>query len=385
MYLNDINHSTGVRLGELVAESLWQNCRPRRVDDHSRTKTVTSRKVEGPTVVIGCDTRPSSPDILTGVAIGLRRMGCQVVDVGRVSRPVFDFTVRDLDAHGGILVTGSGLPVAWTGADVVGFAAEPWAKQGLWKQLVDRWEKVSSRPTRHGGSLVSYPPDGAYFGSLMKHFRNCRRLVVGVGFENRSLQNSFVEFARELPVTFVPMDPVALRRKLPRKGLEWTEVDGRSQMKSPRQHSGEGLVDAALSPQEVSDSTPEITCLIDESARCCTLWDEHGNLVHPTDWLVRLVEWMLPRSLHRQIVVPPQFPASARGRLRAYGAELVSTNGTEAEMFHQLRERHCLLGADGEGRLWLPENDSRCDALATLARLIELLSQTTRPPSFWST
>src|SRR5262245_40920608 len=62
----------------------------------------------GPCVVLAHDERPSSPDIVTGVGQALRRMGCQVVDVGLATRPAVLFAIDHLQAAGAVHVTGAG-------------------------------------------------------------------------------------------------------------------------------------------------------------------------------------------------------------------------------------------------------------------------------------
>src|SRR5262249_26221511 len=74
----------------------------------------------GPRVVIAHDERPSSPDLVIGAGQALRRMGCQVVDIGLATRPCFLFAVNHLQAAGGVLVTAAGCDPGWAGFEFVG-------------------------------------------------------------------------------------------------------------------------------------------------------------------------------------------------------------------------------------------------------------------------
>src|SRR5207237_3885958 len=110
----------------------------------------------GPTVVIAYDERPSSPEIVTGVGIGLRRMGCRVIDIGLATRPCFWFAVDHLQAAAGIHVTGAGCDPAWTGLDFVTRGAIPCSRGGELDRIQSCFEQGYSRPSRRPGSQRTF-------------------------------------------------------------------------------------------------------------------------------------------------------------------------------------------------------------------------------------
>lgn len=65
----------------------------------------------GPEVVIGRDNRKTSLDLASGLILGLLSSGCKVVDIGLCSSPMLYFSVGDLCADGGVMVTGSHNPM----------------------------------------------------------------------------------------------------------------------------------------------------------------------------------------------------------------------------------------------------------------------------------
>lgn len=67
----------------------------------------------GGPVVIGRDTRRSSPALRAAVVSGLLSTGSRVIDLGVSPSPLVSFAVRDLGASGGIAVTGSHNDAAW--------------------------------------------------------------------------------------------------------------------------------------------------------------------------------------------------------------------------------------------------------------------------------
>ncbi|RKU27287.1 phosphoglucosamine mutase [Candidatus Poribacteria bacterium] len=77
--------------------------------------------VEGKTVVIGRDSRTSSPLLRHAVLTGLLATGCHVIDVGLCSTPTILLMSKILDAQGSITITASHNPVEWNGIE---FASE---------------------------------------------------------------------------------------------------------------------------------------------------------------------------------------------------------------------------------------------------------------------
>ena len=61
-------------------------------------------------MVIGRDGRLSSPELSERLSIGLRKGGCDVVDVGMVPTPVLYYATHKLQTGTGIMVTGSHIP-----------------------------------------------------------------------------------------------------------------------------------------------------------------------------------------------------------------------------------------------------------------------------------
>ena len=64
-------------------------------------------------VVIGRDTRTTGPMLTQAVAAGLRSVGCEVVDIGIVPTPTLAIAVKELHAHGGIMISSSHNTSEW--------------------------------------------------------------------------------------------------------------------------------------------------------------------------------------------------------------------------------------------------------------------------------
>ncbi len=73
--------------------------------------------VGGKTVIVGRDSRTSSPMLRHAVLAGLFATGCRVIDVGLCPTPTILLMAKALRAHGSITITASHNPVAWNGIE----------------------------------------------------------------------------------------------------------------------------------------------------------------------------------------------------------------------------------------------------------------------------
>lgn len=69
--------------------------------------------LEGGTVVLGRDTRPSGPMIQSAALSGLLSTGCNVIDLDIVSTPTLQLAIKHWKAAGGCVITASHNPVEW--------------------------------------------------------------------------------------------------------------------------------------------------------------------------------------------------------------------------------------------------------------------------------
>ena len=92
-----------------------------------------------PRIAVGCDNRPSSPDLVAGLIRGLTGSGADVVDVGTVPTPTLYWAERTLSTDGSIQITGSHNPPEWNGIKMTlqGASVYGEAIQDLKRRIVD--------------------------------------------------------------------------------------------------------------------------------------------------------------------------------------------------------------------------------------------------------
>ena len=79
----------------------------------SLLREATGKK--NPSVVVGQDNRPSSPELGAALIRGLRDAGANVTDIGTSPTPVVYWAEKALGTDGGVQITGSHNPAEWNG------------------------------------------------------------------------------------------------------------------------------------------------------------------------------------------------------------------------------------------------------------------------------
>jgi len=109
-----------------VERSIFKTCDIRGVYGHDLDegtayllgRAVGSRST-GKRVVVASDLRPSSPVLCRSLVNGLLRSGADVVDLGEIPTPAMYYAKEQLNAHGGVMVTGSHSPARYNGFKIM--------------------------------------------------------------------------------------------------------------------------------------------------------------------------------------------------------------------------------------------------------------------------
>jgi phosphomannomutase len=145
------------------------------------------RRGGGRLVALGRDGRKSSPALCSAVADGLMAAGCDVIDVGLGPTPMLYFSVFELGADAGLMVTGSHNPPNWNGckmmlkerpffgADIRGLGAL--AATGDWEsgtgssrshEIMDRYVEALAADFRGGEFTIAWDCGNGVAGPVVE-------------------------------------------------------------------------------------------------------------------------------------------------------------------------------------------------------------------------
>lgn len=290
----------------------------------------------GPCVILAHDERPSSPDIVMGVGQALRRMGCQIVDVGLTTRPCFTFAVHHLRAAGGVHVTGGGCDPGWTGLDFLSRGIIPCSSPGALDQIAARYRDGYSRPSRRPGNQRTFQVAVPYEAGLLKHFHALRPLKIALACPDRTLRDLFARIFRKLACRLFPVETP-------------TRVRAADDAADP---------DVERTARHVRKSGTDLGLLVEDDGEHCVFFDERGRLVPPAE-----IAGMLATD-------------------QGLGGQIAGTEQSNREAVTlAMVQAGAPFATDDLGRCWFAESYSACDAVLTLVHVLHALSRSDAPLS----
>lgn len=336
-YLNDFTRQEAYRWGIALAGVLWQD-RPwtGRLETDDSCNSLSAPQPTAPVVVVGYDERPSSPDLAIGVVTGLRHAGVCVLDIGMVTSPLWRFATTTLNADAGLLITGSGNDVNWTGCDLLGHAGQMWQPERELAQWYATLQHSQGRPTRTASSVQSMAVAVPYQAHLRRHFHALRPLTIGCATSSAVLAHHLNQVVTGLPVTLqCNLSP------------DW---------RAP-------LDLASRIAQCSAWSQPDLIVWIAEDGEHVQVYDSQHRAVDNAamnTWLLAAAQREDMHS-HRRVIHACQQDLSAR------------------EFDQLIRQPETLAGIDTEGRYWCGGSASACDAILTLAAILRAMSWSDAP------
>ncbi len=375
VYLNELNRHKAAEFATAFASLLWDALPLAGRSDLRDSKSKRPARRLGPVVVVGFDERPSSPDLVAGVATALRRMSCQVVDIGQTSVPCFRFAVAHMQAAGGVMITGHGCEPSWTGLDFVGKQGRPISAarpQSTARQstadsarlmslddLLARNERGVGRPLRQAGTQRVFQASVPYLAGLWKHFHALRPLRVAIGCPVRRIRQTIDELFAQLPVT-----------------LHWFDVPQRR-----RDLLKEDDLDKERLRTAVAATSSDFGLLIDDDGANVAVVDELGEWLRQDSLFSLVAEPLLAESSQAAIVIENGAREKMQPLVAAMGARCLLGGWTQSELWQSLQHDAAVCGGGSSGRIWLRETFPTTDAILTLAKLLQALSRDDRPMS----
>lgn len=366
VYLNEINRTQAAHIAGAFSNILWEmlplkGLAPQKHDahlvktKHQPDKIPYSEKSRGPNVVIGFDERPSSPDIITGVASALRRNGCRVIDLGLTVPAIMSYATTHLQAQGAIMVTGSQFGPSYTGLEFLQESSQPVSADHGLENIQNKARKGFGRASRQPGSQRTFHPLESYRAQFGKHFHALRPLKISIACSLRIVRETLNSLFEKLPCQ-----------------LSWIDIPNQKRdLLNPLDS------DVLKMNQSLQTEDYDLGMIIDDDSRRCAFFDESGALLPQN-----LISWFLMKALaaeHTNMIfildkesqeLLPEIPA---------GWDVHQHDGTLSDSYFQMQKEQAVYAGGHSGYHWFRETVPTCDAILTLAHVLAALSFSDAP------
>lgn len=312
------------------------------------------------TVMIARDGRLSSPRLSQALARGLQSAGCDVIDLGMVPTPVLYFATHFLDSRSGVMVTGSHNPSNYNGLKMV-INGETLSEQAIQKLR----QRIEASDFRGGAGAVESRdliPD--YVGAIIDD--------VQIG----SPQKIVVDCGNGVTGKLAPV----LFRTLGCEVIElYCEVDGSFPNHHPDPGKPENMRDLIA---RVSAENANLGLAFDGDGDRLGVVDSSGKIIWPDRQMMLFAADVLLREPGADIIFDVKCSRNlSREILRKGGRPLMWKTG-HSLIKKKLKETGAALAGEMSGHIFFKERwFGFDDALYAAARLLEIISQDTRPSS----
>lgn len=320
--------------------------------------------IEGDTVTVGMDARDSSSSLKKSVIQGLCSSDKKVIDIGLCTTPMEYFSVRHLDADGGIMITASHNPREYNGIKMV----------------------------RNSDGDILQVGEGLGMERVKKLFRDVEGLGHGNDFKEREILEDYVEYLLDKLVEKsglkIVVDYGNGVGSIPGKALfEKTdfEVSGLFEKPmsdfpnhAPNPHEKDNF---EILVKEVREQGADMGIFFDGDADRAIPVDEKGNILDGDTLLGILATRKLKKEGCGTVYHDLRATKALKERIESLGGEAVEMRVGNPYYKMRLSSEGGLIAGELSGHIMYKENGCVDDGLYAMVKLINIMLESGKPLS----
>ncbi len=310
-------------------------------------------------IVIGRDTRPTGKAISDLVSSTLLLCGCDVIDLGIATTPTVEIAVAAEKAEAGLIITASHNPVPWNALKMLNHLGEFLDAEEV-EELLDIAKKEQFFPARWD--------------------------AIGSISQNNSYEDYHIDKVLQLPC----INPTSIAREEFRVLVDSVEGAGSSIVPKLCERlgissivqfacGGTGLFPRNPEPIEenlsgtiaaLQKSGCDFALVVDPDVDRLALLCEDGTLFGEEYTLVACADFYLKHKLG-PVANNLSSSRALRDIANRYGEACYSAKVGEANVSAVMKEKHAVIGGEGNGGVILPELHYGRDALVGIALIVQ--------------
>jgi phosphomannomutase/phosphoglucomutase len=314
----------------------------------------------GKTINLGRDTRLSSPRLRDALMSGLKASGCEVTDLGVVPTPVLYYSVINLKADGGVMITGSHNPSEFNGFKTVCGATTIYGEaiQQIYR-LIETGDFATGAGSEKSADVVT-----PYVDEVASQFHFPRRIKVAFDAGNGT------------------GGPV-MHRILERLNADATEMFFEMDGRFPNHHP-DPTVPANLEAliAKVLETGADMGIAFDGDTDRIGAVDEHGTVIYGDQLMIIYGREILTRKPGATFVGEVKSSQVMYDDLAARGGNPIMWKTGHSLIKAKMKETHAELAGEMSGHMFFADRYYGFDdALYAACRLMEIVARSGRPLS----
>ncbi len=325
------------------------------------------RDTAQPKVILGRDTRESSPWIASTLAAGLRAAGARVESAGIVPTPAIAFLARTHGFNAGVVISASHNP--WRDNGIKLFGADGFKLPDA-VELAMEEEILHYAAKNHIPDPATLPPvedNAGYQADYIQFLIDC---VPGLELDGMSM---VVDCANGAAAAIAPE---LFRRLNPDRSanitLLNTSPDGRNI------NDGCGALHPAYVAAEVQKRGAPLGLTFDGDADRCMLAGAHNNVINGDAILLIAARDMKARGILTGdlVVATTMSNMGLEGALKRSGIRMVRAPVGDRYVLEQMLKHNAALGGEQSGHILMPHLATTGDGLLTALVVLDLIVRT---------
>jgi|HubBroStandDraft_1064217.scaffolds.fasta_scaffold15813_2 phosphomannomutase / phosphoglucomutase len=319
-------------------------------------------------VLIGQDFRTTSPGISHILAGSLQMLGFDVVEMGPMPTPCFQFNVREFGAKGGLMVTASHNPPEFNGIKFTG-------PRGL-----DISPEAQAKIERNFAQRSYLGADWMSAGTIRTDSTGVDRYVTSIrrNIDVPAIQQSHISVVLDPGNgTSAVSSPFLLRAIGCRLITVNSNPDGWFPGRLP-EPSGENLI-------HLAKAVPELGAMVgiahDGDADRVAFVDEKGQFLHGDLALAVLARYVLKRHPGGTVVTSVTSSSVVKDVVENQGGKIVETKSGSLSLAAGIEKSGAVFGGEENGHYYWPDHLNAPDGPMSSAMMLELLAHEARPLS----
>ncbi|MEM3922184.1 MAG: phosphomannomutase/phosphoglucomutase [Nitrososphaerota archaeon] len=304
-------------------------------------------------IVLGRDVRLGGEALARGLARGLTRAGCDVLDVGMVSTPMLYFSTVHFEVDGGIQVTASHNPPEWNGFKIVKPGGATLSAGAGMEELRDIILNRRFREGERAGRIERADALTPYIQFMASRFRIDAGLRIAIDYSNGATAICFPKIAERLGIEVVSINDVP---------------DGRfpGHLPEPTEETLRDLQELVVK------SGADFGAGFDGDGDRVVFVDDAGRII-PGD--ITLAIYVKHLDKRGKVVYDVSSSSALREIILEKGCEPVEMRVGRAFILNAVRELNAVIGGEKSNHFYFPEIWGFDDAVYATLRMAEIIAK----------